>query len=180
MEEAIRQRRAARMAGTRRPSSAEDPDLDEWAQRGRAESGAARADRQGGQTVADAVRRAARAEAHQEPRRDRRPEDGRYAEYTEDGYDEPERTGTRSADEPDELAREEPERVAGTGAPLWPGPGPGLEMMEVETALPRLQPNPIPPLPAGTALVDTDLDDPELHDLEDGPHRPDYRRAVGE
>jgi hypothetical protein len=35
MEEAIRARRAARMAGTRRPSAAEDPELDEWAERGR-------------------------------------------------------------------------------------------------------------------------------------------------
>jgi hypothetical protein len=35
LEEAIRARRAARMAGTRRPSAAEDPDLDEWARRGR-------------------------------------------------------------------------------------------------------------------------------------------------
>lgn len=36
MEEAIRARRAARMAGTRRPSAADDPELDEWAERGRA------------------------------------------------------------------------------------------------------------------------------------------------
>ena len=36
MEEAIRARRAARMAGTRRPSAADDPDLDDWAERGRA------------------------------------------------------------------------------------------------------------------------------------------------
>jgi hypothetical protein len=35
LEEAIRERRAARMAGTRRPSAAEDPELDEWARRGR-------------------------------------------------------------------------------------------------------------------------------------------------
>jgi hypothetical protein len=35
LEEAIRERRAARMAGTRRQSAAEDPDLDEWARRGR-------------------------------------------------------------------------------------------------------------------------------------------------
>jgi hypothetical protein len=36
MEEAIRARRAARMAGTRRPSAADDPELDDWAERGRA------------------------------------------------------------------------------------------------------------------------------------------------
>jgi hypothetical protein len=35
MEEAIRLRRAARMAGTRRPSAADDPALDDWARRGR-------------------------------------------------------------------------------------------------------------------------------------------------
>ena len=35
LEEAIRERRAARMAGTRRQSAAEDPELDEWARRGR-------------------------------------------------------------------------------------------------------------------------------------------------
>lgn len=35
LEEAIRARRAARMAGTRRLSAAEDPELDEWAERGR-------------------------------------------------------------------------------------------------------------------------------------------------
>ncbi len=35
MEEAIRARRAARMAGTRRPAAADDPELDEWARRGR-------------------------------------------------------------------------------------------------------------------------------------------------
>jgi hypothetical protein len=36
MEEAIRARRAARMAGTRRPAAADDPELDDWAERGRA------------------------------------------------------------------------------------------------------------------------------------------------
>jgi hypothetical protein len=35
LEEAIRERRAARMAGTRRPSAADDPELDAWARRGR-------------------------------------------------------------------------------------------------------------------------------------------------
>ncbi|MHA6780205.1 divisome protein SepX/GlpR [Pseudonocardia saturnea] len=34
MEETIRHRRAARMAGTRHPSAADDPELDEWARRG--------------------------------------------------------------------------------------------------------------------------------------------------
>jgi hypothetical protein len=35
LEEAIRERRAARMAGTRRPAAADDPELDAWARRGR-------------------------------------------------------------------------------------------------------------------------------------------------
>lgn len=35
MEESIRHRRAARMAGTRRPQAADDPELDEWVRRGR-------------------------------------------------------------------------------------------------------------------------------------------------
>ena len=42
MEEAIRARRAARMAGTRRPSAADDPELDDWAERGRAATRQAR------------------------------------------------------------------------------------------------------------------------------------------
>ena len=41
MEESIRARRAARMAGTRRPAAADDPELDDWAERGRAVTRAA-------------------------------------------------------------------------------------------------------------------------------------------
>lgn len=134
MEEAIRERRAARMAGTRRTSAAEDPELDAWARRGR-----------------DATRPV------EEP------------EVVEDTWDE------------DELADEEPQRVTGTGEPI------GLlkdrcadtDNPDTERALPRLQPAPTPPLPAGTALVQADDEDPDLHDL-DGPSRPDYRRAAGE
>jgi hypothetical protein len=44
MEEAIRGRRAARMAGTRRPPVADDPELDGWARRGREESVRAESD----------------------------------------------------------------------------------------------------------------------------------------
>ena len=53
------------------------------------------------------------------------------------------------------------------------------EPAERGPALPRLQPAPPPPLPAGTSLVEVDEADPELHDL-DGPSRRDYRRAAGE
>jgi hypothetical protein len=151
LEEAIRERRSARMAGTRRGSAAEDPDLDDWAHRGRVASGAAR-----------------RAEGE--------PGSG----SAEDEAPEPEPVADSDEDPEDELTREQPERVAGTGAPLWRGPGPGLDLMEVESALPRLQPVPPPPLPAGTSLVETDLEDPELHDLDDMPARLDYRHAVGE
>jgi hypothetical protein len=41
LEETIRARRAARMAGTRRPAAADDPELDDWAERGRAATQAA-------------------------------------------------------------------------------------------------------------------------------------------
>jgi uncharacterized protein YdbL (DUF1318 family) len=44
MEEAIRDRRAARMAGTRRRAAADDPELDEWARRGSEEAGRAEAE----------------------------------------------------------------------------------------------------------------------------------------
>ncbi len=176
LEEAIRQRRAARMAGTRRISAAEDPELDEWARRGRAAASGPHS-------------------RHRDDDHDDHPDDSYDDDHDEDDEDdadpdEPDadtpHPATRAGadddadeDDADLLAREEPERVAGTGAPLWRGPGPGLDMMEVETALPRMQPVPPPPLPAGTSLVETDPDDPELHEL-DGPLRPDYRRAVGE
>ncbi len=44
LENAIRARRAARMAGTRRPPAADDPDLDDWAERGRAATRSVEAD----------------------------------------------------------------------------------------------------------------------------------------
>ncbi|WP_308015540.1 gephyrin-like molybdotransferase receptor GlpR [Pseudonocardia sp. ICBG1293] len=44
IEEGIRARRAARLAGTRRSPAADDPELDEWADRGRDASGADRPD----------------------------------------------------------------------------------------------------------------------------------------
>lgn len=134
MEEAIRERRAARMAGTRRPSAADDPELDAWARRGREA-----------------------AQPVEEP------------DVVEDTW------------EDDELADEEPQRVTGTGEPigLLKDRSADTENPEAERALPRLQPAPTPPLPAGTALVQVDDEDPDLHDL-DGPSRPDYRRAAGE
>jgi len=49
----------------------------------------------------------------------------------------------------------------------------------VRAALPRLQPMPPPSLPIGTTLVESEEDDPALHDL-DSLARPDYRRASGQ
>lgn len=140
MEEAIRERRAARMAGPRRRSTADDPELDEWAHRG---------------TVAT-----------------RRPVEGEQDATDEHAGD------AAPADDPDDLLREEPERVTGTGAPL-PRIVTSLDELTVESALPRLEPAPPPPLPAGTVLVEELEDDPDLHDLEAG-RRSDYRRAAGE
>lgn len=149
MEEAIRERRAARMAGTRRPAAAEDPELDEWARRGREAGAPSDLDGDEGGT----------------------------------GDDEVSGSESRSAPPVDDLAREQPRRVAGTGDPLRIGPT-DVEVshpdpVEPEPALPRLQPAPPPPLPAGTSLVEVDEEDPELYRL-DGPVVPDYRRAAGE
>lgn len=147
MEEAIRDRRAARMAGTRRRAVADDPELDEWAQRGRVEAEHGNADG--------------------------------YDDPDEGWVDEHVAEDPSAADETDEdeLEREQPERVLGTGASLKNATE--LSDPVEEIALPRLQPAPPPALPAGTSLVTADEDDPDLHDL-DGPARPDYRRAVGE
>ena len=51
--------------------------------------------------------------------------------------------------------------------------------MESLPALPRIQPNPTPPVPIGTTLVEGEEDDPALHELE-SITRPDYRRASGQ
>lgn len=53
MEESIRGRRAARMAGTRRPPAAEDPELDEWARRGQDAAGPAAQDGDGHEDEVD-------------------------------------------------------------------------------------------------------------------------------
>ncbi|TWF76626.1 hypothetical protein FHX44_112520 [Pseudonocardia hierapolitana] len=147
LEEAIRERRAARMAGTRRPSAAEDPELDAWARRGR-----------------ELTRRDEGYEAAEDD-----------AERYDDEYDDrDDQDGDGDGD-----VDEEPERLVGAGAPLRERDAREDEPADPEPALPRLRPAPPPALPAGTALVEADEDDPELHDL-DGPARPGYRRAAGE
>ena len=142
LEEAIRARRAARMAGTRRPSAAEDPELDAWARRGR--------------------------ELTRREERERYPvADDELA----DDHDEYDREGRPD----DDIHDEEPERVAEPPRDQDDQPEP----VDTEPALPRLRPAPPPPLPAGTALLEVDEEDPELHEL-DGPGRLGYRRAAGE
>jgi hypothetical protein len=153
LEEAIRQRRAARMAGTRRPAAADDPELDAWARRGR-----------------DLTRR---------DEDDRYPasEDGLTDEYDEyDSYDEYRRDDREDA--ADEVLDEEPERVAGTGEPLRDRDD-QPESVDTGPALPRLHPAPPPALPAGTSLLEVDEEDPDLYEL-DGPAGPGYRHAAGE
>ncbi|MGH3589261.1 MAG: hypothetical protein ACRDQ0_23365, partial [Pseudonocardia sp.] len=132
LEEAIRERRASRMAGTRRTAAADDPELDVWARRGRQHT---------------------RREAGEEYL------DDEYDEYDDDPDDEldddaeeRDEDDAHDADRDDDLLDEEPERVTGTGEPLRarrtaePEPEP-------EPALPRLHPAPPPALPAGTSLV---------------------------
>ncbi|GAA3110989.1 hypothetical protein GCM10010464_87270 [Pseudonocardia yunnanensis] len=86
LEEAIRERRASRMAGTRRPRAADDPDLDEWARRGR--------------------------EATRRPADDRYDEDGYEDEgYEADGYDADHDDDADPDD--DDHGRERRERVRG-------------------------------------------------------------------
>lgn len=144
MEAAIRERRAARMAGTRRTLAADDRDLDEWARRGRevtrrpvpegedVETRADEADADEGEDVADT-----------------------WADEDDDT------TRVRGVGEPVGLL---PARRRGVDD----------ETAEPESALPPLQPAPPPPIPPGTSLVVVDDDDLDLHDLGtvmQGSHR---------
>lgn len=165
MEEAIRARRAARMAGTRRPSAAEDPELDEWARRGREVTRRPASADGPGEAVAS---------AEYEEVGDLDGEYGDDIEPTDDDRDAP------AASEPvasgsDAERAEAAESAEATGSAGSSGRPDGPE----EPALPRLDPAPPPPLPAGTALVESDDEDPELHDLDE-PAPPEYRRAAGE
>ena len=157
LEEAIRERRAARMAGTRRMAAADDPELDAWARRGR-----------------DLTRRSSdeRYAADDEPDD---PDD--YDDYAPEDHDHDRNPPGDGHD--DDLGDEELERVQGAGEAVRGARGQASDPVEGEPALPRLRPAPPPALPAGTSLVEVDEDDPELYDL-DGPARPDYRRAAGE
>ncbi|MFC5994284.1 gephyrin-like molybdotransferase receptor GlpR [Pseudonocardia hispaniensis] len=170
LEEAIRERRAARMAGTRRLSAAEDPELDEWARRGR-EAALGETERSPAAEGDDL------AETGPEP-------DGRLDAAADERDPDPE----DSPEEGDLVAEDEdPERVKGTGEPLGVLPAKPRtvrpeeadEQAEPESALPRLEPAPPPPLPAGTTLVEVDEEELELSELGT-PTRSAYRRAAGQ
>jgi hypothetical protein len=143
MEESIRLRRAARMAGTRRPSAADDPALDDWARRGR-----------------DLGRPAGHDDEYDHGY-DHGYADGEYEEYAE-AYEDDDVAELPETLDPD------PDRVRGCGEPAGPlrdRPG-----RDEQPALPRLAPAPPPPPPAGTTLVEVDLDLAEL-DVPVRPHR---------
>ncbi|MHA6796733.1 divisome protein SepX/GlpR [Pseudonocardia bannensis] len=175
LEEAIRARRAARMAGTRRPPAADDPELDEWARRGREAGRACPADAEDFDDVGEDLPEDLRDDLEVEAAGDRGGIDGDLDEDVDDV------AWTEDVDD-------DPERVRGTGEPVGvlsarprtvtPRDGDG-DAAEPEATLPRLAPAPPPPLPAGTTLVEVDEEDVELSEL-DSPGRPDYRRAAGE
>lgn len=153
LEEEIRERRAARMAGTRRTAAADDPDLDAWARRGR-----------------ELTRRDDRYPPAEDDLDDRYDTD-QYDDH-DGGYED-----WDDEDTTDDTQDDEPRHVAAT--PHRNRDQRDAEPVDPEPALPRLRPAPPPALPAGTSLVQADEDDPELHDLG-GPARPGYRRAAGE
>jgi hypothetical protein len=171
LEEAIRDRRAARMAGTRRPPAADDSDLDDWARRGR-----------------EASRRPSGVDS---PTDDAgsgpgSTSDSAPARRADSGAD-----GAAELDDLDDLDEEltgwdddgDTERVRGVGEPVGLLParrrGADDESAEPKSALPPLQPAPPPPLPPGTSLVVVDDDEQDLHDLGATVGSGD-RRAVGE
>ena len=152
LEAAIRERRAARMAGTRRTLAADDRDLDEWARRGRE------------------VTRRPVPDAEEDKADESDESDGDEAEVEE--------VADTWADEDDDTTRV---RGVGEPVGLLPARRRGVddETAEPESALPPLQPAPPPPIPPGTSLVVVDDDELDLHDLgtvAQGSHR----RAVGE
>jgi hypothetical protein len=153
----IRERRVARMAGTRRTSAADDHELDEWARRGREATR---------RPVADA----------EEPAESPSPAEATAAE------DDAEDSNGLVDELGDELAEDgDAARVRGVGEPvgLLPARRRGADAdAEPESALPPLRPAPPPPLPPGTSLVEVDDDDLDLHDLG-APGHP-HRRAVGQ
>ncbi|MDN5914157.1 MAG: hypothetical protein L0I76_03435 [Pseudonocardia sp.] len=166
IEESIRDRRAARLAGTRRSAAADDPELDDWARRGR-DAGDSGTDDDARGTGGDVEVAASENAALENAALD----------------DDQDHDDDWTADD-GELSR-----IRGTGEPLGVLPArrrttDGAGGDEPESSLPRLSAAPPPPIPAGTSLVD--VDDEEQLDavpaLDSGSPEPviEHRRAVGE
>jgi hypothetical protein len=191
VEQAIRARRAARMAGGRYRADAGSPLLDdplgdapeyvsEYAEQDAYGPGVRHAAgpmvRRGRRsrvrrrpTVAEAVaaREAARRRAQADAQRDADAEQGDAYEddYDEYGYDadgDDADGGDGGYDEADDGTAEQ-----GGGEP------------DQKSALPRLRPSAPPERPRGTVVLELDDEDPELHDLDSRPER-GYRRAAGQ
>lgn len=152
LEEEIRARRTSRLAGTRRPAAADDPELDGWADRGRV---AARS--------AEGPDAAAREEAEQS-------EHGTDGDLDEDAPD------PGADDDADRVAG------TGEPLGMLPGRPRGApdetDDAGPQTGLPRLPEVELPAVPAGTHLLEFDESDPDQHELG-RPAPPDYRRAAG-
>lgn len=128
IEESIRTRRTERLAGTRRPAAADDPELDEWARRGRAVAPDKDDERPGPDEKDE--RPAATA-----------PDDEDEEDWTaDDGRDD----RIRGTGEPLGVLPARCRTVDGT------------ENTEHASSLPRITAAPTPPLPSGTSLVDVD------------------------
>ncbi|ODU05170.1 MAG: hypothetical protein ABS81_08385 [Pseudonocardia sp. SCN 72-86] len=185
MEEAIRARRAARAAGTRRTPAADDPALDEWAARGRAVGRRDEDDLDEDDHDLDDAGSTLGADdgwvdaSARKTDSVRKTDSGRASDAVGESED-----GESEAGLDDDG---DPTRVKGVGEPLGilPGKrrtvGPTDEDAddESEAALPRIAPTPPPPLPAGTSLVEVDEEELELGEL-DSRERPGYRRAAGQ
>jgi hypothetical protein len=171
MENAIRARRAARMAGTRRPTAADDPELDEWAQRGR-EAVRPGPDEDGTEWGEDDI-------AEHDDDDEAAAGAPAVASLTTTGTPPPSagRTAAASPSSATAEAASTEVRTSGPSAsastPMSAAPS---HPEEERPALPRLRQTPLPPLPAGTTLVEEE--EAEL-DLDDGA-APGYRRAVGQ
>jgi hypothetical protein len=174
---------AARMAGTRRTSAAEDPDarrVGPTRPRGRFRAGSRHHDDDHAgrrpTTRPTSTTAPTGTTARRTRLRRRLP-----TSWTTDPPHPSAKDGDEDADgdDADELARETPERIAGDGPRCGGVPAPGLDMMEVETALPRCSRSPRPA--AGRDVAGRDRPGrPRAARARTDPAAPDYRRAVGE
>lgn len=157
IEEAIRARRAARLAAPR-PATADDP------HRPATDDGHRDNDHRADEYRADEYR----ADGHRDDEHRDEATTGQQSETAEDDTD-------WTADDG------EPTRVRGTGQPLGVLPArrrtvDGPACTEHESSLPRLAAAPPPPVPDGTSLVDVDAEEEPDVLGELTPHR----RAAGE